>query len=45
MGSNRKKTTKRRKARDTRMGKSRKALIKKEGTTPVFPIHPETETK
>ena len=41
MGSNRKKTTKIRKARDTRMGKKRKRLSRKEGTTPVFPIHVE----
>ena len=41
MGSNRKRTTKRRKARDTRIGKSRKRLIKKNGTTPIFPIHIE----
>jgi hypothetical protein len=45
MGSNRKKTTKRRKAKSTKMGKSRKTLIRREGTTPAFPIHPETETK
>ena len=41
MGSNRKKTTKIRKARNTRMGKNRKRLISKNGTTPVFPIHVE----
>ena len=41
MGSNRKRTLKIRNARDTRMGKKRKKLIRRNGTTPVFPIHTE----